>query len=166
MTLRRFPWKAPRQSDNSYRLFVSEPDPDQQKQLDEHRRSVVEASKSEPASRNPTSTDDSHGHHRHHHHADNGVSKSETVSRQSTANVEPPTIKGPLRLLRLLPRETRYIIGKMLELDPAKRATMDEILADKWVQDALVCRQEEDGQILRAPGHTHTLQPSNASPSK
>jgi hypothetical protein len=50
----------------------------------------------------------------------------------------------------------------MLELDPKKRATMDEILADPWVQNALVCRQEENGVILRAPNHTHTLQPSNA----
>jgi len=33
MSLRRFPWKAPRLTDNSYRLFVSAPDPDQDKWL-------------------------------------------------------------------------------------------------------------------------------------
>ncbi|KAK5121822.1 hypothetical protein LTR85_004697 [Meristemomyces frigidus] len=175
MTLRRFPWKAPRISDNSYRLFVSPPDPDQDKLLDAHRRSVAGQSKSEPASRNPSvadGNDPSSEQHRHHHHhntetANNGQSQTAPVSRQSTT--EPsvqPTIRGPLRLLRLLPRETRHIIGRMLELDPAKRAEMDEILADPWVQNSLVCRQEENGVIVRAPNHTHTLQPSNAGQAK
>ena len=67
-----------------------------------------------------------------------------------------------MRLLRLLPRETRHIIGRMLELDPKKRATLDDILADNWVQNALVCSQEEDGVIFRAPNHTHTLQPGGS----
>lgn len=89
--------------------------------------------------------------------------RSEPVSRQTTVITDAsatPTIKGPLRLLRLLPRETRHIIGRMLELDPNKRATMEEILKDPWVQNSLVCRQEENGIIIKAPNHTHTLQPS------
>jgi len=172
MTLRRFPWKAPRISDNSYRLFVSPPDPDQDRLLDQSRRSSARGSvdngrngsQSEPASRNNTGhTGDVSEHRHHHHHHHNDAAKSEPVSRQSTAgaSAEPPTIKGPMRLLRLLPRETRHIVGRMLELDPKKRATMDDILNDPWVQNALVCRQEEDGVIFRAPNHTHTLQPSN-----
>lgn len=159
MTLRRFPWKAPRVSDNSYRLFVATPDPDQDKLLDQHRRSVVANSqqKSAPASRNPSPGEHSDHHHGHHHKEDHRQSTS-TASQSDPQ----PTIKGPVRLLRLLPRETRSIIGRMLELDPKKRATMDEVLADPWVQNSLVCRQEENGVIIRAPNHTHTLQPSNA----
>lgn len=169
MTLRRFPWKAPRISDNSYRLFVSPPDPDQDKLLDSHRRSMTAKSATAPPSRNPSGddTNSEHKHHHHHHHHHNGSSQpaSESVSRTTTASNpdSQPTIKGPVRLLRLLPRETRHIIGRMLELDPNKRATMDDILADPWVQNALVCRQQEDGEIVKAPNHTHTLQPSNAS---
>ncbi|KXS96320.1 hypothetical protein AC578_9370 [Pseudocercospora eumusae] len=166
MTLRRFPWKAPRISDNSYRLFVSPPDPDQDKLLDSHRRSMTAKSATAPPSRNP-SGDDSNSEHKHHHHHHTGSSQpgSESASRTTTASNSDsqPTIKGPVRLLRLLPRETRHIIGRMLELDPTKRATMDDILADPWVQNALVCRQQEDGEIVKAPNHTHTLQPSNAS---
>lgn len=158
MTLRRFPWKAPRISDNSYRLFVSPPDPDQDKLLDAHRRSVAGQSRSEPASRNASVADGADGHH----NTDSTNGQSQPVSRQTTSSDNPPTIKGPLRLLRLLPRETRHIIGRMLELDPRKRADMDEILADPWVQNSLVCRQEENGVIVKAPNHTHTLQPSNA----
>ncbi len=176
MTLRRFPWKAPRISDNSYRLFVSPPDPDQDKLLEAQRRgsnrnSVAsvndhKGSQSEPASRNTTANNEANGDdgkHRHHHHY-NGDSKTEPVSRQSTQS-DPnaqPTIKGPLRLLRLLPRESRHIIGRMLELDPRNRANMDEILADPWVQNSLVCQQQEDGTVIKAPNHTHALQPSNA----
>lgn len=178
MTLRRFPWKAPRISDNSYRLFVSPPDPDQDKYLEAQRRGSARNSvasvddsrrgvQSEPASRNPSATDDGtgeHKHHHHHHHHNNQESQSDSVSRQSTQN-DPnaqPTIKGPLRLLRLLPRETRHIIGRMLQLNPRNRADMDEILADPWVQDSLVCRQEENGVVFKAPNHVHALQPSNA----
>lgn len=174
MTLRRFPWKAPRVSDNSYRLFVSPPDPDQDKLLESHRRSLNPKTQpsTAPASRNPSADDSNdtspehhkHHHHHHHHHKEKEGGGSEPVSRQTTASNpdSQPTIKGPIRLLRLLPRETRHIIGRMLELDPKKRANMDEILADPWVQNSLVCRQEENGVIIRAPNHTHTLQPSNA----
>ena len=172
MTLRRFPWKAPRLSDNSYRLFVSPPDPDQDRVLDQHRRSLAAPSSkgasTAPPSRNPSAdesaNDNSSEHKHHHHHHNQGQAGSEPVSRQTTASNpdQQPTIKGPVRLLRLLPRETRHIIGRMLELDPKKRADMDEILADPWVQNSLVCRQEENGVIIKAPNHTHTLQPSNA----
>nr|POE72452.1 serine/threonine-protein kinase oca2 [Quercus suber] len=66
MSLRRFPWKAPRVSDNSYRLFVSPPDPDQEKLFDNHRRSIVssrpgEGATSEPASRNASREESSSG---------------------------------------------------------------------------------------------------------
>ncbi|KAK5165193.1 Nitrogen permease reactivator protein [Saxophila tyrrhenica] len=175
MTLRRFPWKAPRLSDNSYRLFISPPDPEQDRYLDAQRRSSNRGSvasvdgrgvQSEPASRNATGngaeTDGDHKHHHHHQHNPSTADKSDSVSRQSTTSSDQPTIKGPLRLLRLLPRESRHIIGRMLELDPKKRADMDEILADPWVQNSLVCRQEENGVVVKAPGHTHVLQPSNA----
>ena len=155
MTLRRFPWKAPRTSDNSYRLFIATPDADQDKVLEAHRRSVAEQSRSGTTSRSHSIADQT----------DDGSNKQESVSRQTTA-VDPnnqPTIKGPLRLLRLLPLETRHIIGRMLELDPKKRADMDEILADPWVQNSLVCKQEEDGVIIKAPNHTHALQPSSVA---
>lgn len=170
MTLRRFPWKAPRLSDNSYRLFVSPPDPEQDKLLDMHRKSMTSKAATAPPSRNPSvggHEDETSNEHKHsHQQPGHGSTENHTsASRTTTASEskEQPTIKGPIRLLRLLPRETRHVIGRMLELNPAKRATMEEILADPWVQNALVCRQEENGVIVKAPSHTHTLQPSNAS---
>ncbi|RMY45811.1 hypothetical protein D0864_15366 [Hortaea werneckii] len=176
MTLRRFPWKAPRISDNSYRLFVSPPDPDQDKLLGT-QRSVQGITKSEPATRNPSVAEGKDAHetsgehhrhhsHSHHHHHHSSQANTEAAAKPPADPSQQPTIKGPLRLLRLLPRETRHIIGRMLDLDPKRRADMEEILEDPWVQNSLVCRQEENGVVIKAPNHTHTLQPSSTAAAK
>ncbi|KAL5387133.1 hypothetical protein DPSP01_003743 [Paraphaeosphaeria sporulosa] len=181
MTLRRFPWKAPRVSDNSYKLFIS-PANDGPKSItapsqsssdlnsgtnDEARRSGIQ---SEPASRAPSGQ--SSGHHHHHHRKDGGHSDPVTnenrpgsASGQGGQPQQPQIIKGPWRLLRLLPRESRHIIGRMLEVDPKKRATLEEILEDKWVKNSQVCAQEEGGRVLRAENHQHTLEPGSGSGS-
>lgn len=178
MTLRRFPWKAPRVSDNSYRLFVSQP-------TEEERRLSGAYPVSEPTSRQNSENDDARSnpsHHHHHSHArtsegaqsapptrntqSDGVAPSSTTTSSSSSQ---QVIKGPWRLLRLLPRETRHIIGRMLEIDPKKRATLEEIHADPWMQRVPLCRQEEGGRVFNAPGHVHTLEPSSdqsAAPSK
>lgn len=172
MTLRRFPWKAPRLSDNSYKLFVTEP-------TDEEKRSGPYPTKptSEPASRTPSdpidgqqprkSTDETNSSRAASDKPQSSaVSQVESVapSQQSTSTTEKSqqqqVIKGPWRLLRLLPRETRHIVSRMLDLDPKTRATLDEVLQDPWVLNARVCAQEEQtGRILRAEGHEHTLEP-------
>ncbi|KAH9882011.1 hypothetical protein J1614_001182 [Plenodomus biglobosus] len=156
MTLRRFPWKAPRVSDNSYKLFVSPPNDgprsitgpsksasDLAHTAGEERRAGVH---SEPASRHPSAEQSAH--------------HEQKPSAATTSNQQSPqVIKGPWRLLRLLPRESRHIIGRMLEIDPRKRATLDEIIGDKWVTGSQVCTQEEGGRILRCDNHEHTLEP-------
>ena len=155
MTLRRFPWKAPRISDNSYKLFVSPPN-DGPRSITGPSKSATElhqhtedterrqsGPQSEPASHHNTS--DPHEHR---------------GSSSSNSGQQPPqVIKGPWRLLRLLPRESRHIIGRMLEVDPKKRATLDEIIEDKWVTGSAVCSQEEGGKVLRCDNHEHTLEP-------
>ncbi|KAF2219113.1 kinase-like domain-containing protein [Elsinoe ampelina] len=150
MCLRRFPWKAPRMTDNSYRLFVSPPDPGQDELLNPSRKS------SQPSSRTTTEGSSDTHHHHHHHH-------EKKEEKPHPTGGEQPTIKGPIRLLRLLPRDTRHIIGRMLELDPKKRATLEEILEDNWVANALVCRQEEGGVCYHAPNHRHHLEGSGQS---
>lgn len=182
MTLRRFPWKAPRVSDNSYKLFVSPPN-DGPRSITQNSQSYAElktegggddrhqnGAQSEPASRQP-SDQRSQSHHHHHHRKDGSHSDPVSQENQSGAsnsnNVreQPQVIKGPWRLLRLLPRESRHIIGRMLELDPKKRATLEEILDDKWIKNSQVCAQEEAGSIIRAENHEHTLEPGSGSAS-
>ncbi|KAJ8607593.1 hypothetical protein MRB53_040177 [Persea americana] len=186
MTLRRFPWKAPRVTDNSYRLFIAEPDADHERALaaytssaknkrdsdatidinqheaDKKAAQQVKQAEAAEAAKNG----DGHHHHHHHSHHHGNDTKSEPVSRQTTTGSDAPVIKGPVRLLRLLPRETRHIIGRMLVLNPRDRADMDEILEDSWVQNALVCRQEENGTVFSAPNHKHHLQPSGGGDAK
>jgi serine/threonine protein kinase len=165
MTLRRFPWKAPRISDNSYKLFVTEPS-------EEERRSSLYPQKpySEPASRAQSGGTGGEARKEGSEGAKSEPEKSSVPgsSAASTAtapssNQQAQTIKGPWRLLRLLPRETRHIIGRMLEIDPKKRATLEEVLHDPWVSHNMksgkVCEQEPGGGIHRAVGHEHTLEP-------
>jgi hypothetical protein len=46
----------------------------------------------------------------------------------------------------------------MLEVNPVRRAAMDEILADPWVANTVICQQVDHClQVLPAPDHTHTL---------
>ncbi|KAA8904661.1 kinase-like domain-containing protein [Sphaerosporella brunnea] len=132
MTLRRFPWKAPRQSDNSFRLFSSPPD---------HPSTPASEKENEGTSANPA------------------------PSTVTGAGQPPP--KGPNRLLRILPRESRYIIGRMLELNPVKRATLEEIWQDDWIMGIEYCKQEQ-GTVIHAANHAHILetQPSEKEPSR
>lgn len=205
MTLRRFPWKQPRISDNSYKLFISTPTPGTPVPDADSKRSRPKSSSDLPSAANdqkraafpeagPSSTGGEPA-------QENGKPssqkkkqpKSEPVSHEQTpASAEPPkeppkskqasattskeapplppgsappagqrqeVIKGPWRLLRILPRESRYIIGLMLKVNPRDRATLDEILADEWLKNIRHCRQEVSGQVISAPGHDHVLEP-------
>ena len=88
------------------------------------------------------------------------VDHGSSDSRPSTSggSGEKEVIRGPWRLLRILPRESRHIIGRMLKVDPTERATMDEVLDDEWVLSSKVCYQDESGQVHRADNHTHVLE--------
>ncbi|KAJ5246231.1 hypothetical protein N7468_001214, partial [Penicillium chermesinum] len=223
MTLRRFPWKQPRVSDNSYRLFVSPPTPgtpvpdgdtrrprpkstpDLPSSAHEQRQAQYHSDVSQPASptklsapapqapngakpeQNAESTAES---------SQNGpgepaqkqTSQSSTSTAanntagekpaRTTSKEAPPlppgsqqasqrqeVIKGPWRLLRILPRESRYIIGRMLKVDPKERATLDEVLADDWVRNIPTCQQEVNGEVRPAKNHTHVLEPPSHSPA-
>ena len=166
MSLRRFPWKAPRQSDNSFKLFSAPPSEsatkDQETSAAEHRarHQSVPQDHSTPIEE-PV------------RHRNSDASSSTVAVNPVEKTVGPPPstiIRGPWRLLRLLPRESRHIIGRMLELKPANRATMEDIFNDGWIKHIPVCQQEEPqhlpngnligGRVLRAEGHDHTLEKS------
>ncbi|KIV87432.1 hypothetical protein PV11_02977 [Exophiala sideris] len=159
MTLRRFPWKQPRLVDNSYKLFVSTPTPGTPVPDSHPRKRSQLGLEDENSSRRPSEAASIHSHH---HHSSENV---ESESRPGTSGGDKQeVIKGPWRLLRILPRESRHIIGRMLKVDPAERATMDEILEDDWVLSSKVCYQEENGVVHRAEGHTHVLEAGSGGP--
>ncbi|CCD24912.1 putative serine/threonine protein kinase HRK1 NDAI_0E00960 [Naumovozyma dairenensis CBS 421] len=67
------------------------------------------------------------------------------------------TIHGPYRLLRLLPHASRPIMSRILEVNPEKRATLEDIFNDEWFKDIPACTMNEKKQVIRAPGHHHTV---------
>lgn len=161
MSLRRFPWKMPRMTDNSYKLFASPPSPG----TDIRRSSEPVPSKSTTDLANTPARD---------MEPEQGNEPAQTPEASNVGvrgsadggERKPEVIKGPWRLLRLLPRESRHIISRMLEIDPRKRATLPEVLADEWVATTVICRQELNGKVIKAPGHTHTLEGPTPVPAK
>lgn len=80
-------------------------------------------------------------------------------------------IHGPYRLMRLLPHVSRPIIHKMLQIDPLKRASIEEIMADDWIREIKCCTlrpakklsdeniEEDEDLVLEKgePPHEHTV---------
>ncbi|KAB8073985.1 kinase-like domain-containing protein [Aspergillus leporis] len=211
MSLRRFPWKQPRVSDNSYRLFVSTPTPGtpvpdadpkrhrpiksapdlpssaRENQSSESKSGVSEpppeaskildTSKNQLKSEPPTREENQPPESPKEKTPSDNAPKNVNLPRRTTSKEAPPlppgsaqasgqrqeVIKGPWRLLRLLPRESRYIIGRMLKVSVKERATLDDVLTDEWVRNIDACRQEVSGEVYRAPSHTHILEPPSAS---
>lgn len=190
MSLRRFPWKVPKMTDNSFKLFAADPTPGHDpKKLALPSKSTNDLSTArardiytEDDTREKSHREHGHGHHNHHHHEEGSKSRhgSHSESAQATSEKEgddkkveekkskeaaagapdkKEVIRGPWRVLRVLPRESRHIIGRMLEIKVADRAKMEEILQDPWVANSDICSQEgPGGQVTNAEGHTHILE--------
>lgn len=104
------------------------------------------------------------------HSDNNGPGRDEQgVAKKSKTHKQ---IHGPYRLMRLLPHVSRPIIYKMLQVDPTKRATIEEILEDEWISSIKCCTlvpassDEYDAQfdeeevtkfVKGLPPHEHTL---------
>ncbi|RSL98421.1 hypothetical protein CDV31_012621 [Fusarium ambrosium] len=169
MTLRRFPWKLPRMTDNSFKLFAADPTPGH-----DPKKLIVPSKSTNDLTTTPARdflAEDEVKRKSHHER------KEETSAQPSgsTGDSKAPAsggdkkevIRGPWRILRLLPRESRHIVSRMLELDPKKRARMDEILQEPWVADTVICQQFDHGEVVPADNHTHILEPpANQQPEK
>ncbi|KAL2853702.1 Pkinase-domain-containing protein [Aspergillus pseudodeflectus] len=204
MSLRRFPWKQPRVSDNSYRLFVSTPtpgtpvpdaDPKRHRPVksapnltiaahEEQSSHTPRTSEGRPTMETPPRSPVKPVHQEENRPPDGPQDKPAATNcdnkpnggnkpTRTTSKEAPPlppgsaqqsaqrqeVIKGPWRLLRLLPRESRYIIGRMLKVSVKDRASLDDVLTDEWVRNIKACQQEVSGVVIRAEGHTHVLEP-------
>ena len=185
MTLRRFPWKLPQPSDNSWKLFAAEPTPghDPKKLIHPNRRPSEQFDNGAEDDTASHKSSHAHSHSRHHHRREQSTStvapeeaakehkehkdkdQSQQQQGQQGSGEKKEVIRGPWRIMRLLPRESRYIIWRMLDINPKTRATMDEILAEPWVADSLICQQLENGEVVNAEDHEHVLQASSSPPT-
>lgn len=69
------------------------------------------------------------------------------ANRTFSARELPPTIhsgidRGPESLLQLLPQPTRKIVGKLLDLNPKSRATIEDLRFDDWYSGISGCQSE------------------------
>lgn len=169
MTLRRFPWKVPRLTDSSFKLFAAEPSPghDPKKLIAPIHPAASESALKDLPARDfdPQAireTKDVENKDKDTKSASNLKPPGSSTADGSTASSNPEkkeVVRGPWRILRLLPRESRHVIGRMLELDPKKRAQMSEVLDDPWVSNTVICRQTEPNVVVQADDHTHILEP-------
>ncbi|UKZ84632.1 uncharacterized protein TrAFT101_000535 [Trichoderma asperellum] len=170
MTLRRFPWKIPRMTDNSYKLFAASPTPghDPGKLL----RPKSTNDLSSVAAREFLPDDDAKSQRGGGHKRQDSDSPSATgtdlpqlpIPGVSVPDRSKEVVRGPWRILRLLPRESRHIIHRMLDINPKSRARMGEILEEPWIADTVICQQVDGGEVIPACDHKHVLEPPNSQP--
>lgn len=135
MILKKFPWKIPKLKDNSFKLFCS-------------GRNCDSLSALVTRTPEPPSYDN----------AVEGAQPEPSAQSNNPADPNNPNI-GPQRLLHSLPEECHHIIGRMVDLAPACRASIDQIMDDPWIQGIEMCTVEEDGlnsKVVPATNHEHT----------
>lgn len=67
-------------------------------------------------------------------------------------------VYGPQRLLKALPSKSRDLIGHMLEIDPEKRYTIEQVADDPFLQSIDVCHvgwNEDDERYVAISGKDH-----------
>ncbi|EPX71989.1 HAL protein kinase Oca2 [Schizosaccharomyces octosporus yFS286] len=145
MALRRFPWKYPKLSDNSFRLFCIIPPTKGDFSEEEVLKSIKDRGLVDPGhpSYKPPNTQQRSEHQVH------AGGKQE--------------VYGPWRLLRLLPRDTRAAVLHMLDLDPVRRYDIHSVFADDWIANISMCHMQNN-KVIRSPTHLHNLVSPEGSP--
>ncbi|CAI4036555.1 hypothetical protein SMKI_15G4030 [Saccharomyces mikatae IFO 1815] len=95
--------------------------------------------------------------HRQHQDKPHSIASDNKSSQQHRGPHHKKIIHGPYRLLRLLPHASRPIMSRILQVDPKKRATLDDIFNDEWFSSIAACTMDSKNKVIRAPGHHHTL---------
>ncbi|KAH3678393.1 hypothetical protein WICMUC_001410 [Wickerhamomyces mucosus] len=174
--IKRFPWKCPKITDSSYKLFQMPDDQphdytkaakihaeliqkrkDERKKLKESLQNLTldkeknnnNLNEDQPQSllESSVSIDKKELVERPHH-----IQTQRKPSFQSSSQNH---FHGPYRLLRLLPHAARPIISKMLAINPEDRATIRDILDDDWFKNIQVCTLDEGGNFHGSRNHLH-----------
>ncbi|GMM33998.1 putative serine/threonine protein kinase [Saccharomycopsis crataegensis] len=117
MVLKRFPWKCPKLSDNSFKNFASDP-------------SIVDDANGGTDLPQPPEAID--------------LNRRQKYDENGNLIIIKNKAKGPYRLLRLLPHASRDLIGKMLELDPKGRISLPDVLKHEWYKSIDHCHCHND----------------------
>ncbi|KAK6199998.1 kinase domain-containing protein [Scheffersomyces amazonensis] len=159
MMLKKFPWKVPKLSDSSFKLFATRGE----------YVSISEMLKRTPA--DVALLKEQKEHEANNTPLNNMGDIKEEVNvidaKDSPPNSDgkPHTSSetGAGRLLLALPEDCRPLIGKMVELPPACRISIDECFNDEWLNSVNMCTVEErynpEGNtfvVLNCDDHEHT----------
>lgn len=148
MMLKKFPWKVSKLTDNSFKLFATR---------DEN------TTLSEMLLKTPDQSNDAEGLN---NMSDLASAIEQTEESKGGANgLDHTSVEtGADRLLLALPEDCRPLIGRMVELAPACRITVEDCFQDEWLQSISMCSVEEkintdgtfDYQVFKAGDHDHT----------
>ncbi|VEU21657.1 DEKNAAC102784 [Brettanomyces naardenensis] len=188
MMLKKFPWKVPKLSDSSFKMFASRepgvtfgellkrlpapPSYDEITEDEDVETEVIEATTpvelGEGIRALPSGDHISHGSNGS--KKSNGSAHSQPTPQDNNNPGDPSnparhtsSIMGEQRLLDALPKEVRPLIGKMVQLAPACRISIDNCFEDRWLDGIQMCVMQDengeesvDGKLKAATNHTHT----------
>lgn len=135
--------------------------------FNEHKKLQLEQAQSSPSSPSNKHPSD----HTDQQNSSSSDNKEDGNKKKQSSHKQ---IHGPYRLMRLLPHASRPIISKMLQIDPKKRSSLDDILQDDWIKEIQCCtlskftrsndnigsnfEEDEDNVLVKGnPPHDHTL---------
>ncbi|KAG7877740.1 hypothetical protein KL925_004864 [Ogataea polymorpha] len=165
MTLKKFPWKVPKLSDPSFKLFASRepgvtfgnllrrmPDPPSYEDLENKQEYSKEKGKHQEELNTVI------------HQGEMPTPPPSASNSNETHDSEDPlkhtsNLMGEQRLLNALAPECRPMIGRMVSLAPACRITIDECFNDPWLQSVQMCtlvNDECEHKLVPSTDHEHT----------
>lgn len=147
MILKKFPWKVPKLIDNSFKMFVTRNDgisfSDALLQTKELRANQT---------------------HLGNEVINEGIEFEAPQNGHEEGSAHTSNEMGAGRLLLALPEDCRPLIGRMVDLAPACRISVEECFEDDWLKSVNMCSVEErinsDGtivdQVFKCDDHDHT----------
>lgn len=163
MMLKKFPWKVPKLSDSSFKLFASRGEFIPISEMLKKTPNDMEKSNSNGSSGGGLSNLEDISEALEDEITAGAKQKPSTTGQNgATANGKDHTSSetGANRLLLALPEDCRRLIGRMVELAPACRITIDEVLNDSWLKSVNMCTVEESSpgvfEVIKCEDHEHT----------
>ncbi|CCD26547.1 uncharacterized protein NDAI_0H03740 [Naumovozyma dairenensis CBS 421] len=134
MVLKKFPWKIPKLTDESFKMFC----------MGRESNSLIELlTKPNLRVKNKKNGSSSLS-----NDSDTSSVELESYIEDETYSIDDNNVHiGKLRVLHAIPEECQPMIGKMLELAPTRRATLREILEDSWIETIDMCHLLNEEEI-------------------
>ncbi|RCK60588.1 Nitrogen permease reactivator protein [Candida viswanathii] len=171
MMLKKFPWKVPKLSDSSFKLFATRGEFIPISEMLKKTPNDMEKSNSNGSGSGLSNLQDISEALEDEITSTPKPASSESTEKEtkasdttSTSNGKDHTSSetGANRLLLALPEDCRKVIGRMVELAPACRITIDEVFNDPWLKSVSMCTVEETYQgsgvyeVMKCEDHEHT----------